>query len=118
MKDFEILKKVRYNIENSIGSAHICFQLDQIEANDKEMRTQIRSLKRWISSMLGGDTFTYGEWLASRSPYVKQLLPQTVNGDVKEEYYIICRQGRLAWLDWMIAYCEREENEVQKPNIN
>ncbi len=88
MTDAEVLKRVRKTIAKS--NSVYCFICHQINFEGDTVN-QINSLKMWISTMLGS-AVTYQNWLAEE-------------GFLASKTAII--QGRLAWLDWMIAECER-----------
>ena len=94
MKDSEVLRTVRHLIAN--GTCHyICHAIDHVGRRS----SQAKSLIKWVESMLGGGSAlglapSYGDWLREHG-YVCT--------------WAACAQGRLAWLDWMIDYCEKEE---------
>jgi hypothetical protein len=89
MKDSEVLRKVQKLIKNRKES-YICYAITTVCG----YTPQGGSLKRWVMKMLKGSA-TYDQWLHKRNGY----FPMVGQG----------RQGRLAWLDWMIEYCEAEE---------
>lgn len=57
-------------------------------------------LRRWIYSQLGGHVYLYS-WVVERMPEVANLSLM--------ERRIKLQETRLAWLDWMIAECEKAE---------
>jgi hypothetical protein len=92
MKDSELLRRVHSKVR-TYNHIFICRAIDSIRAPME----QKQSLIQWVMQMLAG-YYTYNDWLRYQHPkrYAKMRL-----GDFK--------YARLAWLDWMIAYCEKEE---------
>lgn len=104
MKDSEVLKKVKKQIENQ-RHIYICNALQDVAAPS----WQKYSLRRWVQYMLGRH-HTYQDWLAASHRKVWRNM-------IFENY----RQARLQWLDWMIAECEKaeaKENKQCKPRTN
>ena len=98
MKDSKILKGARTQIANG-DYLHICFALE----GDDSQRV---SLRRWISSML--KCLTYETWICM---HYQEFFNSVRYPSPRENTTELFRQGRLAWLDWMIAYCEEEESK-------
>lgn len=97
MKDSEVLKGARLRI--ACGEADfVCYAIDTDEPMQKAR------LEDWVCSMLTNNHISYSGWLMKNhfKFYLKNVYPNGNHVDV-------CRAGRLAWLDWMIAYCEKEE---------
>lgn len=94
MKDSEFLVIVREKIRNRTYT-HICFAIQSVNAP----QYQRMRLIAWIESMLG-----------SNNTYLRWLLFNNYSTGGGAPYY-----GRLAWLDWMIAECEKNEAQVN-PN--
>lgn len=90
MKDSELLKQARDRISSG-NSTFICNAIRYV-SNYGE---QGRSLVSWVRKMLDGPN-TYETWMNQNHPYVRHT---------KVDW----KAARLAWLDWMIAYCEKEE---------
>jgi hypothetical protein len=88
--DANILRAARKRIERKKND-HICYAIDKVKIGTVEQKTK---LLRWIMSMLAPH-FHYGKWLLA-----------TGHENDKES----SRAGRLAWLDWMIAECEKEQS--------
>ena len=99
MKDSEILKQARRRVA-ACECEFICHAL--IAEETRETRDQCRALREWISSMLE-DCCALEYWLKCSLPEPK-LTFSDINADPAK-----LRNTRLAWLDWMIAYCEAEE---------
>lgn len=97
MKDSDVLREVRRDIES--GTKFICWAI-RASSGTKKQRD---ALIAWVETMLGHHTH-YGSWLMEK-------LPEFTFTD---DYEQITKKGRLAWLDWMIAYCEKEEAEASK----
>lgn len=70
---------------------------------------QIAELHRWIDEMMGG-AFTYERWLWKFHPAFAEAhdVPK-FNVFSVERGYDICREARLAWLDWMIEIHRKDE---------
>lgn len=101
LKDSEVLRKAKNKIVR--GTSYICWAIDNVNDASYEQRF---ALKRWISKMLDGYS-SYESWLCGKeySSYANML-----SKDI--------RNGRIQWLNWMIAYCEKEEAEkASKPII-
>jgi hypothetical protein len=92
MKDSEVLRKAK-EIIVSLKYSWICHAIDHATENEK----QAKDLKRWIMKCLK-DNLTYEGWLIDNHMKVYK----TMSGDD-------FRQGRIQWLDWMIAQCEEAE---------
>lgn len=95
MKDSEILRRAKLRIEQK-SNTYICYAInDAIGGTVK----QANSLTDWVQKMLGPHLF-YEGWLAKnhRDLYLNH-----------RHDFAWMREARLAWLDWMIAYCEKEE---------
>lgn len=95
VKDSDILKAARKNIAEG-ESILICSAIDDCAFAPYSQR---ESLRMWIESMLG-NCETYGTWLRENRPKTWE------EERIKPDGF---RPGRLAWLDWMIAECEKAE---------
>lgn len=96
MKDSEILKAARQIIKEG-KKRFICMAIASVVSDAKSK--QAIALYAWIQHMLGDYSY-YDTWLKFNHPDV-------YNDD--RAYLSYFREARLAWLDWMIAYCEEEE---------
>jgi len=90
MKDSELLQEVKKVIASG-SEMHICTTIRRSAAPTE----QKRSLTAWIGSMLG-DAYTLESWLSD-------------NGYGTAHYYSNAKYIRLAWLDWMIEQCQKDE---------
>lgn len=102
MKDSEILKAARVRIASG-ECEFICHAL--ITEETRETRDQCLALQEWIQSMIGGHS-SLEYWLKFSLSKPKLTFPDIIADPVK-----VCNT-RLAWVDWMIAYCEAEEIRV------
>jgi hypothetical protein len=97
MKDSEVLRKARELIDSEKES-YICYAISHVTKGAYWAYTsdtkQAKSLHAWIYKMLGGSQ-TYATWACKTTG--RWPSPRDA------------RKSRLAWLDWMIAYCEKEE---------
>ena len=96
MKDSEILRDVRFRIWS--GTYYICWALNDTKLGSHKQRS---SLKEWVVWMLQGEQ-SLNSWLQKH-----KSIPIDVSASR-------IKATRLAWLDWMIAYCEKEEAEQAK----
>lgn len=103
LKDSDILRKARRLIE-SFKVDHVCVAIGQ--AAGRRHRERGNRLVAWVEKMLGGHLY-YSWWLKSEHPDVHKQLWEMwqTNGRRGSPW----RAGRLNWLDWMIAECEKEE---------
>jgi hypothetical protein len=102
MKDSEILKVAR-DLIASDKEIHVCRAIDKIDDKDMSLYPQCESLRVWIRSMMG-ECIVLEEW-------INQYHPSLYDEDIDWDLYTAKRKStRLAWLDWMITYCENEEN--------
>lgn len=85
MKSSEMLKKAKKEIENR-NSCFICTALEDLYG-----RSAVEHLVKWIRKLLEG-FYSYEGW----------LIHNKYPSDRESSY-----QGRLAWLDWMIAECKK-----------
>jgi hypothetical protein len=92
MKDSEILIEAKRRLAGKDGSyEYICNEIRWSFGGDYS--GQRDKLIEWIEQMLDGEHTYYG-WLS------KNNHPCTDKAT---------RAGQLAWLDWMIDYCKKEE---------
>lgn len=103
MKDSEVLREARESVANQEFS-HICFAL----RGDSE---HLESLRHWVDDMLGCGCTTYECWLVTHHKDFYHTICAK-GRDSGKNFHDICRPGRLAWLDWMIAYCEKQESAI------
>lgn len=96
MKDSELLRIVHRAMQRNEGSRYICNAIKDIAGRTQ----QTWELRAWIRHMLNGFN-TYDTWLAIEQPEAYRRM-MNARGDAFQK-------GRLAWLDWMIDYCEKEE---------
>lgn len=94
--DSEILRRARGKIARQ-SQSHICIAISSVRAPER----QKRSLRDWVSHMLKGHG-TYESWLHRRHQNIYWKMSRSDH-----------RQARLQWLDWMIAYCEKQEAKKQ-----
>lgn len=97
MKDSELLGVAKKRIQDGKNRC-ICYALVDAEPNQRE-HLQLDALLEWIDKMLGEFAY-YEDW------YFRKFKTRISEIDAKK--------ARLAWLDWMIAYCEKEEAEQAK----
>ncbi len=98
MKDSQILEAARWLIESG-EQDYICYAIEDAVPRPISSKhiIQVKSLTRWVRKMLYPLT-GYDEW----------LLFQGYSYSRSDK-----RQGRLAWLDWMIAECEKAEIKIE-----
>lgn len=94
-KDSEILKAARERIKSRRDSL-ICFALSDCGEGTHSQRER---LKGWVRVQLGSFSL-YSAWVRAHH-FVKW-------GEMYKHPDAF-RAGRLAWLDWMIAECEKKE---------
>lgn len=98
MKDSEVLRRARDSIESGVD-VFICLAIAKNPLYNGLYDSEI-PLVCWINSMLNegrkDNPTTYSGWL-----------PIKLSMEMDAEDF---KQGRLQWLDWMIDYCEKEEN--------
>ena len=101
MKDSEILQIVRDRFyTNNNAYPYICSEIINVTDNSK----QGYKLREWIRSMLG-ESMTLEGWLS------KQRRNTITIEDIWNKEKRL--ETRLAWLDWIIEYCQNEEaNQV------
>lgn len=88
----ELIKSGQYS--------YICNALDAVGSKHPLRRRASRSLTSWIGVLLG-IYMTYDSWIVGNHPN----LGETRN------FADQCRQGRLAWIDWMLT---QDLGEVMK----
>lgn len=93
MKDSTILKKAKKYIKNG-RSFYVCHAVCLAQSGGRVSAGKC-PLTQWIQSMLGTH-YTYHGWLLERG---------------HDTSFQSVKAGQLAWLDWMIAYCEKEETK-------
>jgi hypothetical protein len=113
MKDSEFLKETREVFAKRIHdgcSVYICVEMENIidVHNVKKGQRQCLRLQNWVLSMIGGKQNTFGCWLTQQgipmNEWRKQvLIPGSTDTTRKVNLH------RLAWLDKLIAICEKEE---------
>lgn len=96
-KAIALLKRARELIKSD-QKYLICYAIDRAEC-ETVGNGQSHYLKEWIQSMLGTN-YTYSEW-------VRRTHPHLFEGLTTEQIMKKTKEGRLAWIDWMIQ-------EVQK----
>lgn len=97
VKDSDILKEARRRIAEYEAS-RVCYAIGGVGT-----LTQRNRLYAWIRKMLDGRIY-YEDWLrAHHREFADQVGIESAS-DIE-----LARPGRLAWLDWMIAECEKEE---------
>jgi len=95
VKDSEILKEARRLIVDGQWR-WICGAITYCGLGTKRQRWLLTA---WINQMLGLHAY-YDEWLRENHRGAWETLRLHNN---------CFREGRLAWLDWMIAECEKAE---------
>lgn len=95
VKDSEILRAARRRIE-LYQRDYICYAINDVCMGTVKQKT---ALMRWVQDMLQG-SYTYSSWLRVYHPDIHTQMFHTKGS---------FRKGRLAWLDWMIEQCEKEE---------
>lgn len=80
--------------------SYICNALESVGSKHPLRGGACRSLRRWIGALLG-IYMTYDSWIIGNHPN----LGETRN------FADQCRQGRLAWIDWMLT---QDLGEVMK----
>lgn len=103
MKDSELLREVQELIRSG-DREYICYAIDSIEAP----YDQKRSLGNWVRKMID-PYFSFDTWYCVQH---KEIYRKAI--EVNENKYTgALKKARIQWLDWMIAYCEKEEaNEI------
>jgi hypothetical protein len=87
MKDSEILLSAKKRLKTT-NDRFICIAISRVKA----VKRQKQALINWIEDMLDGKC-TYDKWLHS------------MGYDSSNTFMV--EKSRLAWLDWMIEYCEQ-----------
>ncbi|WP_404534821.1 hypothetical protein [Massilia sp. TN1-12] len=97
------MRKARRVIERR-DPGGICLAIGQVAG--RKYREQGNRLIEWVGKMLDGHLY-YSWWLRQHHPdvYAKVWETWQMTGRRGSPW----RGGRLAWLDWMIAECEKEE---------
>jgi hypothetical protein len=93
VKNSRILRAARGRIASK-RNWHICHAIRDTHCGSSKQKIRLR---KWVMNMMDG-SFTYEGWLNRHHTEVYQIM--------SEAHY---RQGRLQWLDWMIAECEKAE---------
>jgi hypothetical protein len=91
MKDSEILREAKKGIEN--GTHYICWAIQDVDAQWQRKR----SLIDWVMHMLKF-CGTYESWMGN-------FHTKTYNKMGHDDF----KEGRMQWLNWMIAECEKQE---------
>lgn len=108
MKDSELLRKAKRMMELSPAN-HVDGVCAFIElAAGTICSDQVRNLKRWIITMLGGRAWLRS-WLLENGHMTMLEWDLIRDGDAEAQAKL--KQTRLNWLDWMIAECEKAEAE-------
>lgn len=94
MKDSELLQEVKKVIASD-SEWHICTAIQRSVGSP----SQKSHLTRWVQSMLG-ESQTLEAWLGKRG---------YSSAGLNTRYFEKCKQTRLAWLDWMIKRCKKDE---------
>lgn len=111
IKDSDILKEARRLLaKRKYYTLCAAITMALYELSDHDYTNLCRrcdALKAWIMHMLGGALY-YENWLDRHHPNFK------VDGRAVKSRYLpigseVLHPGRMAWLDWMIAECEKEE---------
>lgn len=118
MKDGEVLHKVRAYIANNDASCHlmICPSIFR-HYNGRHLgsRAQRNRLTNWITSMLCGER-CLENWLYVRTDHITGK--EVRYGRWRKSTLQNLKATRLAWLDWMIAECEKAEaSEIKYPHF-
>jgi hypothetical protein len=102
-KDSDFLKEVRRRIEQDKDNA-LCVAISNTSRHYNIKRHN--KLIAWIEKMLG-NYFYYSHWLKANHPdFYREQYRKWQMSDRRSSPW---KEGRLAWLDWMIAECEKEE---------
>lgn len=103
MKKSEMLQEARGRVERRIKSSVQGALIGCVRLCPAAIPQYIQ-LITWIQGMMGGE-YTYEFWLKKHhQDFVKEHgLEKASCGD------FTCLEGRLAWLDWMIAYWKEQE---------
>lgn len=101
MKDSEILRKAREMIASN-RQTYICYAIWAVRLRNPSNQKQ--KLCDWVHVMLRGDA-TYSGWIYTHYPRKATKMD-----------FVQYREGRLQWLDWMIAECEKAEAKEGERN--
>lgn len=95
VEDSVLLRAARSRIERGVDQ-YLCFAIGNCRIGTVNQKL---ALKMWVRMMLKGSSY-YEGWLQLNHYNIWKKR----QWDTKWK-----KQARLAWLDWMIAYCEKEE---------
>jgi len=95
--DADILRAARKRIALK-KSDQLCYAIDRTKVGTVEQKTK---LMRWIQKMLYPHC-NYSVWLRDKHPDKFKELSGWGEGRLRE--------GRLAWINWMINECEKESD--------
>jgi hypothetical protein len=99
-RDSVILRAARKRLGNHQND-WLCSAIEKVGVGTPEQK---RSLKRWIKHMLGRHLF-YGSWVRANHPEIYERM------NANRGHF---REGRYAWISWMIEQCELAEAREQK----
>jgi cytochrome c-type biogenesis protein CcmH/NrfG len=97
MKDSDVLRAARQMLLSQ-DKDYICHAIEWVDHASCEQK---EDLPGWVLAMLAPHV-SYERWLLYTHPKLWGDTPQPERSGK-------ARQARLAWLDWMIAECEKEE---------
>jgi len=110
MKRSEILREAKKLILSN-KQYYLCFAIDDLSWKyDMGGYWKCENIKDWAITLLDGRR-TLNSWLVHNYP------DMFINCNDIEEEYVIVKQCRLAWIDWMIEYCEKEEAEEELNSV-
>lgn len=100
VKDSAVLCAARNRIKKG-KTYYICYAIEDAYLGTCKQKA---SLTKWVMHMLDKEVF-YEVWLAKHHSnlYIKHRWDTAWK-----------RNARLAWLDWMINYCEERENNSKE----
>lgn len=102
VKDSDILKEAKKRLENR-STYRVCFAINEAARHLTGEYISGKSLINWVEHMLRPH-YCFEDWVIEYRPELAAELGVT--------FYIhadALRPIRIQWLDWMIAYCEKEE---------
>lgn len=112
MKDSTLLKRARKSLEEH-KTEFVCIAIKNVQDSfwgkvvsyfdGDDLNAQKDSLLAWVEKMLDG-AYVLTEWYGGKYDICVFDDPNELDAKMHET--------RLAWLDWMIEYCEQEEADA------
>lgn len=95
----EVLRLARETISSG-RKTFICNAL--LDIRDESLQNAADAVKGWVIRQLDGEV-AYQLWVKRKCPHI----------DISEPLNPLAREGRIAWIDWMIAELQKELDSTQ-----